>query len=965
MKRLLFYFFFVALFLCARESYSINIARRYGCDTLLMKGNYTQLKQLEAVILNEIQKGGTNVSNANVYALMGDVQVTLGNYKKASEWYRKGIDAFAGIDFSLEGNHTEKYYYAQCLYSFANLQAMMGWDSGEIIDNYDLSLDMIMEYYKGDLAEMEQSLADYANLLGQMVMSSIFLHTRDYAQAVDSCNEYLRKLESLFADKAEGSFEYANALCMIADAYEKGNNYERALEYFNKARGLIENVCGKNSVYYATITGRIGGIYYALNDLVEAGTYYVSSIALFVDAGFKEHSELAVSYSGMGMVLLNLRKSSDSYSYFMKAHTMQSKLCGKNTFRALVTKQYLAYPLVQIGKYDQAISIMKELIDNKILMGNLSSDSYLNCLVFATDIHLITKKYTEVVDIYKDFDQLCEALGNVSRYTKRNLYLNVGRAYKRMGQLNNVVEPFEKVIDLQRAIAHDNFSFLTEKQRTKAWDVDNTRIKSVFSINMAEQQEAGGVADVLYDMALLNKGILLQASINLAEVIYNSGDAGLKEDFDRYRLYKQTFEAKGEGKANELENMERDIVKKAKVYGDFMEYTSITWEDVKRCLGDNDVAIEFIASEYLGQVTYSAEIIRKEMEAPVHIKLFTIPSNQVTLLNAPDGEFSTLIKKHLWNRKLRDYMEKGENVFFVPDGELYNIGIEYIPLPGGERMCDVYKMHRLSSTREIVNTNEPVATNTCVLFGGLNYNTSLSDMELYAYASSIRGGKTFEFSPDKSAGYSSWGYLPGTLDEVNSISSTLGGKGYSVSTFTGSEGVEESFKALSGRKTEIIHIATHGFYMPDKGDALQNSGLVFAGANNFWNGALGPDVKSFDDGILTAKEISHLNLQGTDLVVMSACQTGLGKVTGEGVFGLQRAFKKAGVQTLLMSLWEVDDEATQMMMSEFYSALAQGQSKYQALESAQAKIREHTFLRNGKKVSGNDLFYWGSFIMVD
>ena len=308
-------------------------------------------------------------------------------------------------------------------------------------------------------------------------------------------------------------------------------------------------------------------------------------------------------------------------------------------------------------------------------------------------------------------------------------------------------------------------------------------------------------------------------------------------------------------------------------------------------------------------------------------------------------------------------MKKGGNVFFVPDGELYNIGIEYIPMQGGKRMCDEYNMHRLSSTREIVNKNKPHATNSCALYGGLNYNTSLQDMELYAYSSTMRGGKSFNFTPDRSSSHSSWGYLPGTAEEVSSIEATLQQGNFHISTFTGSEGVEESFKALSGQKTKIIHIATHGFYLPDKGDALQNSGLVFAGANNFWNAT--SQKADFDDGILTAKEISHLNLQGTDLVVMSACQTGLGEVTGEGVFGLQRAFKKAGVQTLLMSLWEVDDEATQLMMSEFYKALSQGKSKRESLEHAQAQIRKHTFTRNGKKVSGNDPFYWAAFIMMD
>jgi CHAT domain-containing protein len=142
--------------------------------------------------------------------------------------------------------------------------------------------------------------------------------------------------------------------------------------------------------------------------------------------------------------------------------------------------------------------------------------------------------------------------------------------------------------------------------------------------------------------------------------------------------------------------------------------------------------------------------------------------------------------------------------------------------------------------------------------------------------------------------------------------------------------------------------------------------LIFSGGNNHW-ATLKENSKNvqMDDGILTAEEIAHMNLIGTNLTVLSACQTGLGEVTGEGVFGLQRSFKKAGVQSLLMSLWEVDDEATQMLMTAFYTHYAQGKTKREALMAAQQEVRGRQFMRNGKEVSGADPYFWASFILVD
>ncbi|MCO7111772.1 CHAT domain-containing protein [Bacteroides uniformis] len=99
--------------------------------------------------------------------------------------------------------------------------------------------------------------------------------------------------------------------------------------------------------------------------------------------------------------------------------------------------------------------------------------------------------------------------------------------------------------------------------------------------------------------------------------------------------------------------------------------------------------------------------------------------------------------------------------------------------------------------------------------------------------------------------------------------------------------------------------------------------------------------EGLEDGILTAKELAGLDLRGLDLVVLSACQTGLGEITGDGVFGLQRGFKKAGANTLLMSLWKVDDNATQLLMTQFYKNLLAGKSKFESLREAQKYVRDY------------------------
>ena len=184
--------------------------------------------------------------------------------------------------------------------------------------------------------------------------------------------------------------------------------------------------------------------------------------------------------------------------------------------------------------------------------------------------------------------------------------------------------------------------------------------------------------------------------------------------------------------------------------------------------------------------------------------------------------------------------------------------------------------------------------------------------------------------------------------------------------YIGNKGTEASFKALSGQNTGLIHVGTHGFfYRSDDtlniqkyhlgNNPLSHSGLLFAGADNKWFGDSIPN--GVDDGFLTALEISSLDFRGLDLVVLSACETGKGDINSDGVFGLQRGFKMASANSLLMSLWTVDDAATCMLMTEFYKNWINGKSKREALALAQQAVRSHK--------GWESPHYWAAFILLD
>lgn len=331
--------------------------------------------------------------------------------------------------------------------------------------------------------------------------------------------------------------------------------------------------------------------------------------------------------------------------------------------------------------------------------------------------------------------------------------------------------------------------------------------------------------------------------------------------------------------------------------------------------------------------------------------------------------------KMIW-KPLESYLQGISTIYYSTSGQLNSIAFNALPIDS-VHLVDRFTLYYLSSTSEIPtikskSNKKPV---TASLYGGINYDTSTEEMQNQSrgYNHSFSRGSFETDTVNKER--SSWGFLSGSKQEVTEVSALLTTAAITNKLFTSSQANEESFKANSGDSPSLFHIATHGFFYPDVKDegcqaflsgikgldnvnhaqaAMSRAGILFSGANRAWCGI--DMVEDIEDGILTAEEVSHLNLSNTDMVVLSACETGLGEnIASEGVFGLQRAFKLAGVQTLIMSLWKVPDLETSKLMTLFYSYWLGGLNKREAFQAAQCKIKE---------LHPNP-YFWAGFIMLD
>lgn len=395
--------------------------------------------------------------------------------------------------------------------------------------------------------------------------------------------------------------------------------------------------------------------------------------------------------------------------------------------------------------------------------------------------------------------------------------------------------------------------------------------------------------------------------------------------------------------------------------------SNVTWRDVQKRLGNGDAAIEFVRFNVFesGEIKvlrmYAAVAMTRD-SSPILIPMATEKNLTLWVLKDPSELYSVngygnALCKLVWYDIL-NYLESQDinNIYFAPCGVLNQIAIESLPFDKESTVSYHYNLTRLSSTRELVNKHNLHPDKSAALYGDLFYRASAETMQQATTRSAV-------------------GTLPYSKQEINDISQLLSGKQYHVNKLSQKQGTEASFKSLSGKSPSILHLSTHGFVnRPIEGNAMQRSGLIMAYGARAWEGKSVP--KDTEDGILTAAEIATLDLSGTDIVVLSACNTALGEVTTEGVWGLQRAFKQAGAQTIVMSLWQVDDEATAVFMQYFYEALLKGRQTLAKAVSIDVEIAEHIFnyphdalataqrrMRQHPQYSAP--YYWAGFIVVD
>lgn len=937
---------------------------------------------------------GTNHPNyAAVINVLGIVYHTAGEYEKAINQY---LEAKSILEQSVNKEHPD---YAKTLNNLALLyqetgeykksldmnfkakdirEKTFGKESPDFaqslnnigliyrdIGNYDLALSNLLESKSIIEKTMGRENFEYTRTVRNL--GTIYLNKGDFDNAYLSDSEAITVSESIFGKEHP---EYIKSLNNQIDYFRQRGDLDKAMTIATEVKYLAGNVYGLDHPEYALALNNLGNCYQEKNDTEKSLQLFLSSLEITE----KVYGKMSQPYA---IILMNLGGIYDSKGDAQKAEIMHlqsleiiEKILGKNNVYYPLGLSNLVNIYRKIGKYDKALQLQKEALT---ILENVFGKEHPD---YAATQELLAILYSEIGDIKSATTSF------ISSNTATKSLLARSAAYStELEMLHYKATLEERFDDLTQFVQHHPTDSLICATFDNALFLNNTQ---------------------LFNAIAREKGIA-QADNNTRAI-----HAEWKScHFQLGKLYSQPIAERDPASIAQLEEQtnsyEKELVRN---YPNFAETRrEVGWEDLKAKLDQREAAIEFVKYRCLnlGEVKdstmYAALVLLPNSTAPAFVPLCQ-ESDLLAILDQPQGYkqgyFDRLYRgikpranakteglyQLLW-QPLDSLLQGTKRIYFAPSGLLHRINLAAIPNPAEQKTIgSKYQLVQLGSTRQLVVKNETVFTmKDAIVLGGINYEAE-NTVPLLIDTAVVEDALAFGSSPDfngltRNLRGGEWNYLEGTAKEATDIAKLLKKKGFQAKTVGGHAASEEAFKIIGqgGKSPRVLHIATHGFFFPDpktvdggrqsvdggqaifkqSDNPMIRSGLILAGANPVWKGEPTPAGK--EDGILTAYEISQMNLSNTELVVLSACETGLGDIQGnEGVYGLQRAFKIAGAKHLIMSLWDVPDAETAEFMAHFYKEWLGGKDINAAFRHTQQAMQE---------AYPNEPFLWAGFVLVE
>lgn len=911
----------------------------------------------EASALVEKRLGKENTKYAYFINAQANMHRENNNYKKALQEYMRykplvekliGTEStefvmlLSNLGFTyeaLENRAEAEKYHLQALRTarkvFGNRNSECAWKLKNLADFYGNENNFqVAENYLEEAVQIQREVygeanTEYANFLKHLATAKVNLDKSKEAETL------LQKAVSINKKNITDRFgSYVSSVEELQQFYQSFGRHQDALDQLNTILPMIAKKWGVESRYAMNLT-RKATAFIGLEDYDSGKLVLTQSLSILEERFAPTHWTVLEAHNLLGIIELKQNNAAEAEKHF-RFCIEQRKISNQDNYQQQATS---------LSNLAAALLIKGETHDVE--------------KIIAQSNQILVKQNDELGMDYN--------------------HLHLGKFYLATNQLALAESQFRQAMENRKAAILSKFYFLSDNEKAQFWKANRFFIDYFQSFATQRMKSNPSILADLYNLQLNTKGILLSTSNKIKKRILTSRDSSMithyyqwlkqrdqlaqlytlsKEELKTKKITLDSLEAAARASEKELnitaEDMEKDKGKE------------VNWRDVQKMLSPNEAAVEIVRirhheSAATDSILYAALVLTTEMKTGPKAVIMSdgklLEGRGLRFYkNAVLSQLEDTTSYSIYWKEINTLLSNKTKVYLSLDGVYNSINLNTLRTPAGNFLVDEKQITIVSNTKDILllkKKSGAFSHNTASLVGFPKY--FLGKEKLKQKASKERDLDLSRISEEDQSGIAE---LPGTKTEIEKVDDILQQHHWSVTTYTNEEASEEAIKEI--RQPGLLHIATHGFFVDEKNnsswmnssDPMLRAGLLFTGAANFLQDKF---TITEDNGILTAYEAANLNLDNTELVILSACETGKGEVqNGEGVYGLQRAFQTAGAKSILMSLWKVDDAATQELMTLFYQNWTTGKSKTTAFKQAQLSLK--------KKYP--QPYYWGAFVMM-
>ena len=786
----------------------------------------------------------------------------------------------------------------------------------------------------------------------------------DLAEA-DSC--FRRALTIIQAAEGSQGKDASAVLLNLADLYADHGRWGDAESDFRQSLTIAVQAYGQNDPHVADVMRDGASLMIDEGKLEPAAHVLRGAIAIYIQAGPAWNSPLAATYNLAGQVVADSGDNKVAETLFQKAIDLSEKSDGS------------------------------------------SSTTYASYVANLANVYRKDQRFAEAEPLYLRMIAILQQHGGLDNPIYDEVDVNVGLFYYAWDKPDRAAPWFDRYVSSRLAQWNANAWTMSEQDRLVYYATLPGTFPIYFSFITKYHDRYPALAGKMYDTLLAERGLVAQSSASIRARLIASGNRAAISVLDNLAAEKAQFATLSSSVDNrsqisqlsqQINQTEEALARASEAYSQAKTLSSVTWRDVQKALKPGEAAVEIAKFQvHTGQTfaanrIYVALVVRPGAQFPQLVvlgdskQLESVPLNSfrsvvartrgLTAEPAAEGApgptapvDSSAAYSAFW-KPLEPALAGAQRIYIAPDGALNQIPFGLFSDSSGKLLLEKYQLRYVNSTRDLCSPHNTATQKSAILLGNTTFDLAQSPQSV-APQSATPGpapASGLQRSIDLRGG--PLPPLPGTEAEVTAIDKLLRQSGWQTMLYTRDRALKTSIQSVRGPR--VVHIATHGFFLEDhpapgnsgrtvhlrgaSDDPMLHSGLLFVGANRTRSGAA---PAGGDNGVLTAYEASQLNLQGTELVVLSACETGLGEQSNsEGVFGLRRALQEAGADAVMMSLWSVPDQETQELMSLFYAKWLGGLDKPEALRQAQLQERDVVRKRYGRDLP----YYWGAFVLI-